>query len=335
MIPLLSRRIRNNFSISVLVILILGCNPKSANGTDKGQNEFFLIGILAANPPDIPKAREGNQKPIPEIPEIVLPAEIASLSPKNASTYVLDWTDLGIKSFDNSCSVNGNNGNVQIQRTLPTTKLILEVKFTQNVNGGNIQVFRKGIQVPGNFTMSDGRTARFESDDPGDFASFFPYSATASNFTRMSDGTEILPVTWQFRTNFSGTKGFASTITENCNMINGKNRCSVTAIQQMTEELQDAFKQDDSSYFYSDLSYYEIYNNNLHSYGYLVMECPGPSVIPAKVQEKEFWSLETRATFSDIPINAQSGNYRVDSVTIGYNTSDPNDDGFFQFTVFK
>lgn len=332
MIPLVTRRTRDNFLISILVsvILVLGCNPKSAEGTDKGKNEFFLIEILASNSPGTPKAREGNQKPIPEIPEIVLPAEIVSLSPKNASTYFLDWADLGIKSFDNSC---GFNGNVQIQRTLPTTKLVLEVKFTQNVNGGNIQVFRKGIQIPGNFTMPDGRTARFESDDPGDFASLFAYSATASDFKRDSDGTEILPVTWQFRANFSGTKGFASTMTENCNMINGKNRCNVTAIQQMSEEFQDAFKQDYSGYFYSDLSYYEIYNNNLHSYGYFTMECQGPSVISAKVQKKEFWSLETNATFPDIPINAQSGNYTVDSVTTGY-TANPDED-FFQFTVFK
>ncbi|RHX86375.1 hypothetical protein [Leptospira stimsonii] len=333
---MLQRRKRDNFLIPILILVMFvhGCNPKGANGTDKDKNEFFLIGILASNPPETPKAREGNLKPIPEIPEIVLPAEIASLSPKNASTYFLDWADLGLKSFDNSCGVNGYNGNVQIQRILPTTRLILEVKFTQNVNAGNIQVFRKGIQVPGNFTMSDAKTARFESDDPGDFASFFTYSATASNFARASDGTEILPVTWQFHTNFSGTKGSASSITENCNMINGKNRCTVTAVQQMSDELQDVFKQDILDYFYSDLSYYEIYNNNLHSYGYFVMECPGPSVISAKAQEKEFWSLEMNATFPNIPMTAQSGNYRVDSITTGY-ALDPNDDNFFQFTVFK
>ncbi|RHX90810.1 hypothetical protein DLM75_10560 [Leptospira stimsonii] len=316
----------------VLVMFVLSCNPKRAGETDKGKT-IFLIGILATNPTSPPKAREGNQKPIPEIPEIVLPAEIASLSPKNASTYFFDWADLGFKSFDNSCGVNGL-GNMQIRRTLPTTKLILEVKFTQNVNGGSIQVFRKEIQVTGNFTMSDARTARFESDDPADFPSFFPYSATASNFTRVSDGTEIVPVTWPFHTNFSGAKGFASTITENCNMINGKNRCAVTAIQQMLDELQDAFKQDYSGYFYSDLSYYEIYNNNLHSYRYFVIECPGPNVISVKAQGKEFWSLVSTATFPNIPINPPSGNYTVDSITTAY-TLDPDDEGFTQFTVFK
>ncbi len=42
------------------MMFVLGCNPKLANGTDKDKNEFFLVGILASNPHETPKAREGN-----------------------------------------------------------------------------------------------------------------------------------------------------------------------------------------------------------------------------------------------------------------------------------
>ncbi|WP_125226100.1 hypothetical protein [Leptospira barantonii] len=316
--------------ILILLIFISDCNPQKSESND--ETALGLIGV--ASNFFGRKGASSSQPPIPEIPDVVLPNGIVSVSPTNAATFSLDWTDLGTKSFNGACTYIGDNfgtGNIRVQKILPTTKLVLEVRFSQDVNpNGTLEILKQGNSIPGTVSFPNARTAKFESQDPGEFSLLFPYSANASGFKRASDGSEIPSVQWKFRANFSGTKSASSSLTENCAVVDNKNRCNVKAVQKFTEEIQSVAAQNDFAYFYSDLYYFDEGGNY---YGIFAMECLETTAISAKAQSKEFWFLETNVTFPHIPNQAQSGKYQIDSA-IFMDTS-ISQKIFTQFTSFQ
>ncbi len=319
-----SKKIRLRSSFLILVfILFIHCNPQNS----ENKNDENILAWIVSN---TRSERDRSVQEVPGIPDIVIPEGISSLIPANAATASIDWTDLGTKSFAASCNQFGD-GRTHIQRILPTTKLIVEVHFSEDVNGGNLEVTRQGISIPGNLTFPGARTARFESNDTADFSFRFPYSATASGFTRTGNATAISPVTWRFRSNFSGTAQANSTLTEICNPVNGKNQCTVTAVQKLTEEIQDLTRQNDLGYFFSDLFYFDSGGNQ---YGLFATECMNMIAISAKAQSKEFWFLETSLTLPDIPTIPKAGRYGIDSMTVA---DTANFDGLapIQVTVFE
>ncbi len=288
-------------SIFYLGVFTLNCNSqKTENG-----NELLAIGALMMN--------SNNE-------DVLLPAEIASISPANAATYSLDWNDLGTKAFNAGVYSNShdpmNNGNVQIRRILPTTKLILEVQFTEDVSQGTISVTRRGNSVAGNFLLLNSRTARFESTEAADLADVFPYSATASGFTKVSDNVQIRSVTWQFRTNFSGSKSSETAIAETCTIVAGKNNCAITAVQRMPESLQDVAKANDLTYLKHELSYRNSGINLNGLFSVLCEHANGASIVTRKAQSKEYWFLETLYTLLDVPaLPTNPKTYQITSTT--------------------
>ncbi|TGL93073.1 hypothetical protein EHQ76_18580 [Leptospira barantonii] len=322
---------KNSAFISILILWIFlsDCSPQKSK-----PDETNVLGLLGVVSNFFGRKGTSSQPAVPEIPDIVLPIGIDSVTPANAATFSLDWTDLGTKTFNGACTYIGDNfgtGNIRIQKILPSTKLVLEVRFSQNVNpNGTLELYKQGNSIPGTVSFPNARTVKFESQDPGEFGFLFPYSANASGFVRATDGVEIPSVQWKFRTNFSGAKNASSSLTEDCAVINDKNRCNVKAVQRFTEEIQSSAAQNDFAYFYSDLFYFDEGGND---YGIFAMECLETTAVTAKAQRKEFWFLETNVTFPDIPNQARFGKYKIDSSTLVDIPISQKE--FTQFTVFQ
>ncbi|XDD51585.1 hypothetical protein AB3N59_07585 [Leptospira sp. WS92.C1] len=302
------KKILFQIAVSISILGTANCGSQK----DDAIKSFLTLGALSqAGSLD----RTAEPETIPVIPEITLPDSVQSVSPGNGSTFLLNWQDLGFKQFNATCDlVDGENTTsslVQIKRIIPTSKIVLELQFNEDVAGGNIQLFRKGVLVPGNFTRPDIRSARFESDQPG-FSNFqFVYSGVASGFTKADGGAAIPSVTWQFYTDFNGEmQKDKELITENCSPNgNGSNQCSVRIRQKLYDDVQSFVESEQPYTFWTDMYYY---NPGGDLFGYTTLDCPS-NPIAIKEFANEFWFLETRARLLNLPLDPNR--VRADSLT--------------------
>lgn len=313
------------YAIPIIIGIVgaINCGSKKDNTISSS----LIIGALQQ---DRSLDRSVEEEKIPTIPEITLPAPIQSVSPANGATFLLEWQDIGLKQFNPSCNLEQGdtttNAHTQIRRIRPNSTIVLELQFNEDVDGGNIQLFRKGVAVPGNFTRPSARSARFESNQTG-FSSYkFPYSGVATEFVRTASGTPIDAVTWQFYTDFNGEmQKKKELIVENCiTDENGNNQCSVEIKQRLNDDFQSTVESQQLSTFYTDIIY-----SNLGGliFGYAILNCP-TNPIDRKEFTNEYWRLETKARFLNLPVALNQT--MADSLT----AADAVDGGFFiQYTL--
>ncbi|TGK14501.1 hypothetical protein [Leptospira stimsonii] len=295
-----------------IVIFMASCNLDKPK--DKVEPSFILP-FLSGN-----SENHGNENKPPETPDLILPNEIVSVSPNIDSTYSLDFQDAGFVDFGGSCFYDGEGivgqPEPKLRRIVPTTKLVIEVKFLEKVTGGKISLRWLGAEVPGKLTYPDPKTARFESLDSAHTHKTLDYFVTASEFLTVG-GNTVPPYNWNFHTNLSDPLDQDFKPTEACVLQNGNNQCTVQSRIKGSDGFQDFVKDEGAWFFYYHLGFRD---DDFNYYGYGYIECD-EKAFSEKEFKNEFWLLEMNVTFANIPEKPPLGEFTLESYMIA--ASDP------------